>query len=74
MPGVGESPVRAGADSERQWTPIFDWLTDRADLDASRRAAIGGSFGGYWAMKLAYTHHDRLRCAWGLEWHAVRCV
>ena len=26
MPGVGESPVRAGRDAERQWTPIFDWL------------------------------------------------
>jgi esterase FrsA len=67
MPGVGESPVRAGPDAERQWTPIFDWLAGRADLDADRCAAIGGSFGGYWAMKLAYTHRDRVSCAvnWG---------
>ena len=60
MPGVGESPVLADGDAERQWTPIFDWLADRDDLDGSRCAAIGGSFGGYWAMKLAYTHRDRL--------------
>ena len=62
-----ESPVRAGPDAERQWTPIFDWLESRDDLDTSRVAAIGGSFGGYWAMKLAYTHRERLRCAvnWG---------
>lgn len=67
MPGVGESPVLAGPDAERQWTPIFDWLSRRADLDGRRCAAIGGSFGGYWAMKLAYTHGDRLACAvnWG---------
>lgn len=67
MPGVGESPVLADGDAERQWTPIFDWLADREDLDGSRCAAIGGSFGGYWAMKLAYTHRDRLACAvnWG---------
>jgi pimeloyl-ACP methyl ester carboxylesterase len=67
MPGVGESPVLAGRDAERQWTPIFDWLATREDLDAERCAAIGGSFGGYWAMKLAYTHRDRLACAvnWG---------
>jgi esterase FrsA len=67
MPGVGESPVLAGPDAERQWTPIFDWLAQRDDLDATRCAAIGGSFGGYWAMKLAYTHRDRLACAvnWG---------
>jgi esterase FrsA len=67
MPGVGESPVLAGRDAERQWTPIFDWLAGRDDLDGARCAAIGGSFGGYWAMKLAYTHSERLRCAvnWG---------
>jgi len=67
MPGVGESPVLASRDAERQWTPIFDWLAAQDDLAGERCAAIGGSFGGYWAMKLAYTHRDRLRCAvnWG---------
>jgi esterase FrsA len=67
MPGVGESPVWASRDAERQWTPIFDWLAGRDDLDGDRCAAIGGSFGGYWAMKLAYTHRERLSCAvnWG---------
>ena len=63
MPGVGESPLLAGRDAERQWTPVFDWLASRDDLDATRCGAVGASFGGYWAMKLAYTHRDRLRCA-----------
>jgi esterase FrsA len=62
MPGVGESPVLAGPVAERQWTPVFDWLDAQNDLDASRCAAVGASFGGYWAMKLAYTHRERLRC------------
>jgi esterase FrsA len=67
MPGVGESPLRAGTDAERQWTPVLDWLAAQDDLDASRCAAVGASFGGYWAMKLAYTHRDRLSCCvnWG---------
>jgi hypothetical protein len=67
MPGVGESPVLASVDAERQWTPIFEWVRGRDDLDGSRCAAIGGSFGGYWAMKLAYTHREYLSCAvnWG---------
>jgi acetyl esterase/lipase len=67
MPGVGESPIHAGTDAERQWTPVFDWLATQDDLDADRCAAVGASFGGYWAMKLAYTHRDRLRCSvnWG---------
>ena len=67
MPGVGESPVRAGPEAERQWTPVFDWLAAQDDLDGSRCAAVGASFGGYWAMKLAYTHREHLRCCvnWG---------
>ncbi|HEY3181669.1 MAG TPA: alpha/beta fold hydrolase [Gaiellaceae bacterium] len=67
IPGVGESPVLASRDAERQWTPVFDWIAAQDDLDASRCAAVGASFGGYWAMKLAYTHRDRLSCCvnWG---------
>jgi hypothetical protein len=29
MPGVGQSPVLAGTDGERVWTPVFDWLACR---------------------------------------------
>jgi esterase FrsA len=67
MPGVGESPVLADRDAERQWTPVFEWLAVQDDLDAGRCAAVGASFGGYWAMKLAYTHREYLRCCvnWG---------
>jgi pimeloyl-ACP methyl ester carboxylesterase len=48
MPGVGESPVRAGPDAERQWTPIFDWLATRDDLERSgarRRAGPSAAIG-----------------------------
>jgi dipeptidyl aminopeptidase/acylaminoacyl peptidase len=46
---------------------VFDWLDEQQDIDARRCVAVGASFGGYWAMKLAYTHRDRLRgCVnWG---------
>ncbi|KAA9160716.1 alpha/beta hydrolase [Amycolatopsis acidicola] len=66
MPGVGEAPVLASADAERMWEPVFGWLAD-SDLDAGRCAALGLSFGGYWAMKLAYVHKDELAAAvnWG---------
>ena len=65
-PGVGESPVLAGTDGERAWTPVFDWI-DASDLDAGRVVALGMSFGGYWAHKLAHTHAERLAAAvnWG---------
>ena len=61
IPGTGESPVLASADAERQYTPVFDYLATRTDLDGSRCGVIGASFGGYWAMKLAYTHRDQRR-------------
>jgi pimeloyl-ACP methyl ester carboxylesterase len=66
MPGVGEAPVLAGPDAERMWDPIFDWLDD-SEFDSSRIGLLGLSFGGYWAMKLAHTHRDRVRAAvnWG---------
>ncbi len=49
MPGVGESPVLASVDAERQWTPIFEWLQTRgrsgrhraAPRSAARSAATG---------------------------------
>jgi esterase FrsA len=67
IPGTGESPVLASVDAERQYTPVFDYLATRTDLDGSRCGVIGASFGGYWAMKLAYTHRDHVAAAvnWG---------
>lgn len=67
MPGVGESPVLAGPDAERQWEPVFEWIAAQPDLDAGRVGAVGLSYGGYWAMKLAHTSRDRLAAAvnWG---------
>jgi esterase FrsA len=67
IPGTGESPVLASVDAERQYTPVFDYLAKREDLVGSSCAVLGASFGGYWAMKLAYTHRDQVAAAvnWG---------
>jgi dipeptidyl aminopeptidase/acylaminoacyl peptidase len=67
VPGTGESPLLASVDAERQYTPVFDYLAARSDLDGSRCAVLGASFGGYWAMKLAYTHRSHVAAAvnWG---------
>ncbi|WP_405162087.1 alpha/beta hydrolase [Nocardia sp. NBC_01499] len=66
-PGVGQSPVHASRDAERQWDPVFAWLREQDDLDSERVAALGFSFGGYWATKLAHTHREHLVAAvnWG---------
>ncbi|MFM0501753.1 alpha/beta hydrolase family protein [Paraburkholderia caffeinilytica] len=60
MPGTGESPVLATQDGERQFLPVLDWIERQPQLDATRVALVGMSWGGYWATKLAYQHADRL--------------
>jgi pimeloyl-ACP methyl ester carboxylesterase len=67
MPGTGQSPVLGSPDAERQYTPIFEWLRQSADVDGERVVIVGASFGGYWASKLAHTHRQYLRGAvsWG---------
>jgi pimeloyl-ACP methyl ester carboxylesterase len=72
MPGAGENPC-LGSDlrAERTFSAAMDYLETRSDIDGKRIACMGGSFGGYWAAKLAHTESKRLRGAvnWGAGVH-----
>jgi pimeloyl-ACP methyl ester carboxylesterase len=72
MPGAGENPC-SGSDlrAERTLSAALDYLETRSDIDGKRIACMGGSFGGYWAAKLAHTEPKRLRGAvnWGAGVH-----
>ena len=61
MPGAGENPC-LGNDlrAERTFSAAMDYLETRHDIDGKRIACMGGSFGGYWAAKLAHTEPKRL--------------
>ncbi len=64
MPGTGESPVvYMEPDAERSFSVLIDHLLTRSDLDATRLGVWGGSYGGYWAAKLAYVEAKRLKGA-----------
>ena len=64
MPGAGESPVRyVDPDAERSLSVVIDHLGQRDDIDGSRIGVWGGSFGGYWAARLAFTEARRLKAA-----------
>lgn len=65
--GTGQSPIKARRNGEIQFAPVIDWVMQAADLDGSRIALIGRSFGGHWATKLAHLMPEKLRCAvnWG---------
>ena len=64
MPGSGECPVlyRDPA-AERSYSAWLDHLAQRGDVDGGRVAVWGGSFGAYWAARLAYVEAKRIRGA-----------
>jgi esterase FrsA len=60
-PGTGQAPIKASTNSERMFSRAIDYLETRPDVDKRRMAAVGQSFGAYWATKLAIVEHDRLK-------------
>ena len=61
MPGSGEHPYLYGDPAaERTYFAWMDWLLQRSDVDGSRLGVWGGSFGAYWAARLAFVAADRI--------------
>jgi acetyl esterase/lipase len=66
-PGTGECPVLAGPEAHRVHVAALKYLRNRTEVDQSRIAVVGASFGGYWSTKLAHVASDKLCAAvnWG---------
>jgi len=59
MPGTGEAPIKIGPGAERMFrAPSTGSL--RAGCRHGTSRALRGSFGGYWACKLAVAERERL--------------
>lgn len=64
MPGTGENPARyMDPHAERTFSAAIDHLLQRDDVDGRRIGIWGGSFGGYWAAKLAHVEARRISAA-----------
>ena len=50
-------------DSVRDIGALLDWIETQPDLDASRVAVFGGSYGGYMVLASAVHYSDRLKAA-----------
>jgi dienelactone hydrolase len=64
MPGTGENPVLYGDPAaERTYFAWLDYLQQHPELSGSRIGVWGGSFGAYWAARLAFVAADRIKGA-----------
>jgi len=64
MPGTGQSTIRQVVPgAEREFTRVLDYIATRNDIDAKRVVVYGGSWGGHWAARLAFTERARIRGA-----------
>jgi esterase FrsA len=61
-PGTGQSPVKVNVHSERVLSAVLDYLQTRPEVDKTRIALHGVSWGAYWAMKMSVVERDRLKC------------
>jgi esterase FrsA len=62
-PGTGQAPIKVSENSERMLSRVIDYAQSRPEIDKSRLAVHGVSWGAYWATKLAIVERARLRGA-----------
>ncbi|HVA93353.1 MAG TPA: alpha/beta hydrolase [Candidatus Dormibacteraeota bacterium] len=60
-PGTGQTPIKAVPTGDRMHSAVIEAIFRMPQVDTSRVLLYGGSFGGYWAAKLAVTERARLR-------------
>ena len=62
-PGTGQNPIKVSENAERVLSRVLDYIATRPEIDKSRVAMHGVSWGAYWATKMAIVEHARLRGA-----------
>jgi esterase FrsA len=62
-PGTGQSPIKVSETAERALSRVLDYLQTRPEVDKSRIAIHGVSWGAYWATKMAIVERARLKGA-----------
>jgi esterase FrsA len=60
-PGTGEAPIKASPTADRMLSRVIDYAQSRAEIDKTRIAVHGVSWGAYWATKLSIVERTRLK-------------
>jgi len=61
-PGTGQSPIKASQTADRMLSKVIDYLNTRPEVDKTRIAMHGVSWGAYWGTKMAIVEKSRLKC------------
>ena len=62
-PGTGQNPVKVSKDADRMLSRVLDYIATRPEIDKTRVAMHGVSWGAYWATKMAIVERARLKGA-----------
>jgi esterase FrsA len=62
-PGTGQAPIKVSENADRMLSRVIDYVQSRPEVDKSRLAVHGVSWGAYWATKLAIVEQSRLKGA-----------
>lgn len=62
-PGTGQAPIKVSENADRMLSRVIDYVQTRPEIDKSRLAIHGVSWGAYWATKLSIVERARLRAA-----------
>jgi len=62
-PGTGQNPIKVSENAERVLSRWLDYIATRSEIDKSRVAVHGVSWGAYWATKMAIVERTRLKGA-----------
>jgi pimeloyl-ACP methyl ester carboxylesterase len=62
-PGTGQSPIKVSENADRMLSRVLDYIATRPEIDKTRVAIHGVSWGAYWATKMAIVERARLRGA-----------
>ncbi len=60
-PGTGQAPIKVSESADRMLSRVIDYVQARPEIDKSRIAFHGVSWGGYWALKLSVLERNRLK-------------
>ena len=62
IPGTGDCPASPAdpKSPDRLYTSLFEWVSHQQNIDQKRVAIWAFSTGGYYAIRVAHTHHSKL--------------